>query len=407
MRAEPLLDHKEIETELPEGLEEPVVSYRAWSQRLAGPGIAATIFLLSRVVVLVTATAVTWVSPSHTVTQLLAAWDGGWYLKIAEFGYPDHLHNEFGPIGNRWAFYPGLPMLTRAVSRTLGLSLPVSGVLVATVCGGVAAVGIWLLVEERLGRDAAIISTALVCFFPSAYVLSMVYAEPLFLALSAFCLRAIGRRQWLLAGILASVSCLVRNTGLVLVATVGVAVLVEVLRRRTWRPVVGMVVAPVGFLVWSGYQWAQVGTPTATFDAQDLWYQRFVWFTTPLKSLGRVLTQPSAWSDAQDVMAASAVVFIAVSLVLAVFWVHRRTVRVPVEWWVYTAGVVLLAFSPYWPSSVLRYSLLAYPLYAVAWHRTPRWLVVAGIGASGAIMAALGFAAFYGAISWPASPFAP
>ena len=242
----------------------------------------------------------------------------GWYLRIAADGYPDNVLPEPGQIGNRWAFYPGQPGLTRAVAEVSGFSLEISAILVATLAGLLAAVSIWILVEEHLGRDAALTATALVCFFPSAYVLSMGYSESLFLLGAAVCLRTIGRRQWVATGLTASATCLVRATGVALVAAIVVAAGLVMYRERLWRPLVGVVLAPLGLIGWAVVQWASVGTPTAYFDAQRLWWQGFVWFRSPFESLWHVLTDRATWSDAPDVMAAGALVFVAVSAVLAV-----------------------------------------------------------------------------------------
>ena len=49
------------------------------------------------------------------------AFDGRWYLKIAQHGYPDRLYQE--GQGSRWAFFPGFPAAVRAVSEVTRLSL--------------------------------------------------------------------------------------------------------------------------------------------------------------------------------------------------------------------------------------------------------------------------------------------
>lgn len=375
---------------------------------LPSPAVMATIaFVASRVLILFTAKALTWMRPDVTVTRVLGAWDGGWYQWIAREGYPDHVLPESGPIGNRWAFAPGLPACIRAVHEVTGLSIVTSGLLITAVFALVGGIGVAVLIDQRLGREAALVAVLLLYFFPSAYVLSMIYTEALFVCCAAWCLWAIGRRNWVMAGLLASVACIVRTTGLVLVGTVVVVAAIEIVRSRAWKPVLGVVLAPIGQVGWMVMQQIEVGSPTATLDAQKLWYNKFVWFRTPFESLWQVLTDRRAWSDAQDVMAATALVFIVVSVVLAVRVVRSDPDLVPIEWWLYSAGTVLFALSPNWPSSVLRYALPAFPLYAVAWYRVPRHVTIPMVAVGAGVMATLGFAAFLGTVEFGSAPFAP
>jgi hypothetical protein len=380
-----------------------------WNRVVASPvWMASVVYAFSRLITLLTAEAVTWVQPNASVSQLLNAWDGGWYQWIAQEGYPDFLGNEPGvALGNRWAFAPGLPYGIRAIHEVTHLSYAASGFLLVTAAGLCAAIGIAVLVNDRLGPDTALTTTTLICFYPAAYVLSMVYTEAVFLALAVWCLWAINRGHWVFAGVLASLACLVRVPGNVLVVTVVVSAIVAARRTSSLRPLWAVLIAPIGQIVWMLIQWRAVGSPNASYDQQSLWYNRFDWFRTPFRSLWQVSTDRAAWSDSQAVMAAGGLVFVSISAVLAVRFALRNRGVVPLEWWVYSAGVVLFALAAFWPHSILRYTLVVFPLYAVAWHNAPRWLTVPGLAFCGAAMGAIGFAAFFGAVSPFQAPFAP
>ena len=46
---------------------------------------------------------------------------------------------------------------------------------------------------------------------------------------------------------------------------------------------------------------------------------------------------------------------------------------IPVAWWVYTVGVLLVAFSAYFSDSIARYAMAAFPLFAAfAWRLRAR-----------------------------------
>src|SRR5262249_29154917 len=155
----------------------------------------------------------------------------------------------------------------------------------------------------------------------------------------------------------------IRPPGLAMVAVVGVAALSELLRRRiSLQMVVGVVLSVAGFVAWLVYQWVRLGNPTAYLDAQRLgWYNQFNWFSTPFRSLWRLLTDRAAWSQGTEVMGAASLLVVAASAVLAVQFVRRHRRAVPLEWWAYIVVTTAFAFSPYWPTSILRYTYALFP----------------------------------------------
>ena len=207
----------------------PPANWRNWTRDLSRP---AGYFVLSRFGVLFAALVGKWIFPRLNVPFVLGSgWDGGWYLRIAQHGYPSHLVNEYGS-GSRWAFFPAFPAAIRLVASTTGLSFTHAAIVASAVCGLASVIAVWLMVSEVFGRQVADRTTLLYVFFPSAYVLSMAYTEGLFVAAACFCLYALSRRWWITAGVLASVASLSRNIGVVLVVCVAVAVVPELVRGR-------------------------------------------------------------------------------------------------------------------------------------------------------------------------------
>jgi hypothetical protein len=381
---------------------EPTGPNRSWLRLL----LPVAIFAMSRLGVLIAARGAGWLEPKLRVSRVLSGWDGGWFIRVARDGYPESL--DFAGSGNPWAFWPGWPGLIRGVQAVTGLAYDTVAIVTATALGFVAVVAIWLLVEGRMGQRAALTTTLLVCFFPTAYVFGMAYSESMFFAVVALGLLAVDREKWLAAGVLASIACLVRVPGAALVAAVVIAALLAARRDRSWRPLVGVVVAPLGLVAWTVYQWVRLGTPMAYFKAQETgWRNEFVWFTTPFKSLGRILTSREAWQVPTDLMAGMALVLVVVSVIAAVLMARRNPGVVPVSWWVYSGFTVVFAFSPYWPTGVLRYSMAAFPLFAAAWGRLPRQLVGPIVGLSATIMGTLALVAFVGLRDFRYAPFAP
>ena len=91
-------------------------------------------FLASRAAVLFAALASQWLVPRiHPWRLLGTGWDGSWYTKIAQYGYPHHIFNE--DDGSRWAFFPGFPAAIRGTHALTGLNYADAGVLIGTGLG--------------------------------------------------------------------------------------------------------------------------------------------------------------------------------------------------------------------------------------------------------------------------------
>src|SRR5207253_1167110 len=122
---------------------------------------------------------------------------------------------------------------------------------------------LWRLLARIWGREVADRGTALFCFFPGSFVLSMVYSEPLMLALAIGCLLALLDRRWLVAGVLAGLATGVRPNAVALVAACAWAAAVAIVKRREWRALVAPLLAPAGLVAFFAFLWARTGRPDA------------------------------------------------------------------------------------------------------------------------------------------------
>ena len=320
----------------------------------------------------------------RVVHALGSLWDARWYLMIAQHGYPHHLVNEGD--GSRWAFFPAFPAAVRAVAVVTRLSLPDAAVVAAFVFGLTSALAIWLAVREVFGAKLADRAVLLFVFFPTAYVLSMAYTEGLFLTAAAACLFALSRRYWITAALCACVAGLTRNTGFVVILAVLVTALPAAWRERRLRPAVAAVIAPLGLVSFMTYGWAVVGHPLAFLSAERFWNgQHFVWFVTPVEALFEAVGKgPGAATFVPDAMAGAALLLGCAGIWLLdrisqhsgglrVSGAAARTTTIPLHWWVYTIGALLVAYSAYFTDSIPRYTMAAFPLFAaLAWKLPPR-----------------------------------
>jgi len=248
----------------------------SWATALVG---GAALWTASRVLVTTIAMVSQWAATGSLLggrpfTQLLARWDSGHFEAIARHGY------QAG--SNDVAFFPGYPLLARALAAVLRPgtteAVPLALVLVAALGGLVAAVLLWRLTEVTNGPGAAFLATLLFVVGPYAVFLHASYSE------SCFAAAAIGawylgvRDRWLAAGLVAALAGTFRANGLFLLAAL---LVLYVVRRRAagarllaW-PLLGLATGALGFVGYMAYLWALTGHVDAWTTAQrDGWSRR-------------------------------------------------------------------------------------------------------------------------------------
>lgn len=187
-------------------------------------------------------------------------WDAGWYLKIAEKGYFQASTGQldaqnFVSDDSAMAFFPGFPILVRAISPLFGRDFLVAGVGVSLIFGIAGAYGIMRLVKMCGGnRRAGLLAIALTAAAPMSIVYSLPYPESLLTALIVFTLISVLEERWLVALSLTLVAGLVKPMAAPLIALVMLAACVN---AYTKRPNIGnisaAVLAPLGmvsYFVW-------------------------------------------------------------------------------------------------------------------------------------------------------------
>ena len=307
------------------------------------------------------------------ILRALTRWDGAWYLAIARHGYSMARVSVHG--GRReLAFFPLYPLVVRATSAVTapGTSAVAAGISLSLVFGGLAAVVLWRLTNRIAGHKAADRAVALVFFFPAAFVLSMTYAEALFLLTACIALLALLDRRWLLAGVSTALAGLTRPTGVALVAACLAVAIVEVTRRRNYRSLVAPAIGLVGPVSYWAFVWARTGDYRGWLDVEQKFWGDSVDFgvgalTQLLHAVeglpvGLRATELNPWTEALGV------VFAVTALVLLI---RQRT---PLPVLVFGIGAFAFALSSARVGPRPRMLLAAFPLIvAVAIGVRGRW----------------------------------
>ncbi|KPC90872.1 integral membrane protein [Streptomyces sp. NRRL F-6602] len=325
------------------------------------------LYLLTRAGIWITAYCTRWLFPDDGDTRspapLLAPflhWDSVRYLYIARDGYfPGQAGPWRGDWDNREAFFPGFPLLLRAV-HALVPDWTLAGLLISFVAGAVAVVALARIAEWYLPGTRAGGRTVL--FFllsPSAIFLAAGYTEALFLAFALPAWLAALRRNWQAAAVLTALATTVRVSGLFLAAAVGLHFLLTVREHRRWRALPWLVLPALPVAVYHLFLRVHTGDWMAWKHAQERgWYRDFhtpweAWANTWRGAFGHSQTTGYAFMF-QAELAAMAIGLLLLGLLL---WRRR---------WPEAAciGLSLWALgTSYWYMSIPRAMLLWWPLW--------------------------------------------
>ncbi len=288
---------------------------------------------------------------------LPAVWDAAWYLRVARSGY----HAGVVSGGHDFAFFPAWPLLVKVAS--LGV-LPSGAVatLLANALFVVAAVLIWRVLDERLGRAAATGGVALLAFAPPAYVLSLPYSEPLSLAATAAYFGVGPASRWRLPA--AALAMFARIAGAAVVAS-ALARAAMARGRERWTLLAAAAAGTLAFAIWWGFIAHLTGQFTGFLHGSPSWAGG----SSGLVRIGVALARPTisrlVWLAFLGIMAVGAVGLMRADLELAVFSVAALALAL------LPGGIV---------SSMPRYALAAFPAFgglALLAQRLDRRLVVA------------------------------
>jgi hypothetical protein len=208
------------------------------------------------------------------LTAPATAWDGSYYLTIAQLGY------AHGP--HLLAFFPLYPALVRAAAWSPESAI-VAGIALSLMSFGAALYLLHRLVVLDFDRAVADRAVWLVALSPLALFFPAVYSESFLLLLTIGAIYAARRGAWMAAGIAGALAAACRSTGILVLVPLLVIGLWEPgrvrlaeLRGRVGRPARGLawlLLVPAGLLAFLVYS-AGHGDFLAPFDAQRTYWHR-------------------------------------------------------------------------------------------------------------------------------------
>ena len=358
----------------------PPFRARRWVESL--PFRAVAVLLVTRLVCLAALGA----AAQHVhrpFSAALTVFDGSFYKYIAVYGYPQVVPTGHGPEAQSpLAFFPLYPALL-AVLEKVGLPVAAAAVLLDTVAAASAAVLIALIVRSWQGDRTALLTVALWGAYPLAVVLSLAYAEALFVMFAAGCLLALSRERTVVAGLCAALASLTRPTGVVLI----LLCLALAMRRRS-LPMLGA--AALGVTGFGG--WLMVlALRTGHVDAWMLTERRGwdTYFDGGVQSAQRASHYLAHPFERPAATAVALVLIIMVALIVA-----ATLGAMPRLYLLYSVLLFVLAVGAHNAySSTPRFMLPAFPLLvpiASLLARFPRSLAITAMVIATAVMAGCG-----------------
>ncbi|HNX50330.1 MAG TPA: mannosyltransferase family protein [Thermoanaerobaculaceae bacterium] len=207
---------------------------------------------------------------SDSFPDLLARFDGVWYLSIVRAGYEDSASKATNIV-----FFPLYPLLVRTVAAT-GMDAATAGLVLSNLFLVVGVLLLARLMDLELGVGPARRAAVYLLVFPTSFFFSAVYTESLFLMLTVAAFLAARRGRWWLAGLAGGLAAATRLPGVALVVPLAFEYLQQARFRvrRVHLDGLALAVIPVGLVAFAWYCASSFGDPLAFLHNQMLWRGR-------------------------------------------------------------------------------------------------------------------------------------
>ena len=161
---------------------------------------------------------------AHYLVSPLAAWDGGWYVRIAREGY--------GGQEASAAFWPFYPLLLSLGHVLTGLSYAACGVILSNAAFLAVLIVLFRLVRADHGLVIAARTVWLIALWPLTFFFSAVYTESLFLLLIVGAIFLGRSERWTAATLVAAMAALTRNSGVLVILPLAIMLV----QQQGWHP---------------------------------------------------------------------------------------------------------------------------------------------------------------------------
>lgn len=153
---------------------------------------------------------------TNPILAVWGVWDSGYYLDIAKNGYSAALGQGTMVEGQaNYAFFPLYPFLIKIFSYLFG-SFYLAGLFISNFCLLLSAYVLYKLVKLDYSSETALNSVKYLFLFPTAFILSGLFSESLFLLLLLSSFYFARQKNWLTANLSGLFLVLCRPLGILM-----------------------------------------------------------------------------------------------------------------------------------------------------------------------------------------------
>lgn len=226
-----------------------------------------------------------WVYSKALWLDIWGLWDTGWYVKIADGGYPYNLNTDVA----KWGFFPLYSILIRILNILTGDSY-ISGLVISNICLFITCIFLYKLVLLYNDDKTALRAVRYLFLFPGAFILSGVFSESLFLMLAVMTFYFAKKEKWHWAGFAGFLVALTRSNGVFIL----LPILYEYLSSKGFRlkdirlDSIFLFLIPLGLILFSLFCYYRTGSFFAYAYSKQTRFRMA--FGNPLRSLYLCLT---------------------------------------------------------------------------------------------------------------------
>jgi hypothetical protein len=222
-----------------------------------------------------------WEYSPYLWLSIWGVWDTGRYLDIADNGY-SAVATGGRPQPN-YAFFPLYPMVIRYVGRLLGDTF-VAGLIVSNLSLLVGCIFLYRLIRLEVDEETGRRTLKYLFLFPGAFVLSGVFAESLFFAVTVAAFYYARRGHWALVGAFGFLAAATRQIGVLIVLPLAYEYLQALRRQRTRirTDALCLLLIPLAPLAYGLYTYVLTGDPLALIHVRATWGEQL---SNPLRVL--------------------------------------------------------------------------------------------------------------------------
>ncbi len=275
------------------------------------------------------------------------------YLDIAKNGY----NADFGSGATNYGWFPLYPFMIKAFSF-IGYEL--AALLIANIFSFVAVYLLYILVSEEIDKKVAYRTILYTLFFPTAFFLSVMYTESLFLSLSLATFIFAKRNKWHYSGVCGFLASMTRTQGFLLMLPIAYMYL----RSKNFkfqnidRKIIFVIIIPLGLFAVFFYHYLITGDPFIQF-ANHLKYERALTF--PWKSIE--ITVKEILTETPTKIFYNSLNLFITALMVSLAYLSRKQLKK--EYFIYFSASILLPLLSATIASITRFSLVIFPAFMI------------------------------------------